>query len=74
MYPAVYWCTFYDEVDKKMVSISGCTFGDNFTDVMQKIESYYGDTLNDVKIELMYPSSVIEFKTYEEAKKIVSDV
>ena len=74
MYPAIYWCKIYDDIEMKMISISGCTLAENFTDAMRHIEAYYGDELCDVTIELMEESSVIEFKTYEEAKKIVTDV
>lgn len=74
MYPIIYWCHYYDEYDKEMKAVSGCTFADNFTEAVRKIEAYYGDTLNDIQIEMMYESTVIEFKTYEEAKHIVTDV
>lgn len=74
MYPVIYWCKIYDECEMKTVDISGCTFAENYTEAMSNIESYYGDMLCDIKMEMIEESSVVEFKTYEEAKKIVSDV
>ena len=74
MYPVIYWCKIYDEYEMKTVNISGCTFAENYTEAMSNIEAYYGDMLCDIKMEMIEESSVLEFKTYEEAKKIVSDV
>lgn len=74
MYPVIYWCKIYDECEMKTVNISGCTFAENYTEAMSNIEAYYGDMLCDIKMEMIEESSVLEFKTYEEAKKIVSDV
>lgn len=74
MYPVVYWCEIYDSYEQKVIQVSGCTFAANYTEAMKHIEAYYGDMLCEVKIQLVEESSVLEFKTYEEAKKIVTDV
>lgn len=74
MYPVIYWCKIYDDVHMKMLSVSGCTLAKSFTDAMYNIEAYYGEELCEIQMEMLEANSVIEFKTYEEAKKIVSDV
>lgn len=74
MYPVVYWCEIYDSYEQKTLQVSGCTFAENYTEAMEHIEAYYGDMLCEVKIQLIEESSILEFKTYEEAKKIVTDV
>lgn len=71
MYPVIYWCDVYDD-DYQTRQISGVTFADNYAEAAKKIESYYGDDLINLKMETLYESSVMEFHTYEEAKKIVS--
>lgn len=53
MYPFKYEVKSWDEVDKKIEELHGITFANNYTEVMHKIEEYYSDTLDEVKISLL---------------------
>lgn len=63
MYPAKYTVEIWvpDETDNP-VRVSGITFGENFTEVMSNIESYYGDELLTVYIELQEEAPVYELE------------
>lgn len=78
MYPVVYWCEIFNgyanEYEGKVEHVSGCTFAKNYADAMKNIEAYYGDSIINVKMEMIEENTVLEFKTYEEAKHIVTDM
>ena len=61
MYPAKYKAEFYDSINGIMKNVEGVTMAENFTDAMEKIESYYGDELNEVTIILLEEANVYEF-------------
>lgn len=61
MYPAKYKAEFYNSINGIMEKVEGVTMAENFTDAMEKIESYYGDELNEVTIILLEEANVYEF-------------
>ncbi len=69
-YPVLYWVEYWNDMESKVDKVSGCTIAKSFVDAMKKIESYYGDELCSVKIELLEEAEVLEFPNYEEAEKI----
>lgn len=73
MYPFLYWAEFWDEVDNCVYQISGCTFGKNFAEATVNIDSYYGENLYNLRIERLEEDSILEFATYEEARKIADN-
>lgn len=62
MYPALYTVEFWDDITHEMKTVKGITFADNFTEAVERIEDYYGLTLNSVTIELQEEKTVWEFK------------
>ena len=61
MYPAKYKAEVYDSINGTMENVEGVTMAENFTDAMEKIESYYGNDLNEVTIILLEAANVYEF-------------
>lgn len=74
IYPFIYWINVYNEIDECLEKVSGCTFAENFSNAMKNIENYYGDTINDIKLECLEEGKIIEFSTYEEGEKIVKSL
>lgn len=63
MYPAKYTVEIWIPGEAtNPVRASGITFGDTFTEVMSNIESYYGDELLTVYIELQEEGTVYELE------------
>lgn len=61
MYPVLYTAEIWNEIDHEMETVKGITFADSFTEAAERIEGYYGETLNSVTIELQEEQSVWEF-------------
>lgn len=61
-YPVLYTAEVWDEITRKMLTVKGITFADNFTEAAERIEGYYGETLNSVTIELKEEQTVWELK------------
>ena len=63
MYPFEYEVQVYDEFSEKVnkyETIHGITFADTYTEAMKNIESYYGDTIIDIKLYMNEEQSVYE--------------
>ena len=62
IYPAEYEVEVWNSDEKKIETVHGVTFGDTFTEAMEKIEGYYGEDLCSVTIFLLEESEVYEFE------------
>lgn len=61
-YPVLYTAEVWDDITHKMLHVKGVTFADNFAEAAERIEGYYGETLNSVTIELQEEQTVWELK------------
>lgn len=63
MYPFEYEVQVYDEFSEKVNKyevIHGITFANTYAEAMENIESYYGDTIIDIKLYMNEEQSVYE--------------
>ena len=61
-YPVLYTAEVWNEIAHEMETVKGITFADNFTEAAERIEGYYGLTLNSVTIKLQEEQTVWELK------------
>lgn len=71
MYPYIFWGSVYDEIDAEEREFSGCTFADSYAEAMDNIEDYYGEDLISIRLTPLEESSILEFTSKKEGKKIV---
>lgn len=63
MYPVKYEVEITSEYnDWKIEKVKGVTFGENYADAAKNIESYYGNELISMKMEMLEEASVYEFR------------
>ena len=63
MYPVEYEVQVYDEFSEKVNKyeiIHGITFASTYAEAMENIESYYGNTIVDIKLYMNEERSVYE--------------
>lgn len=65
MYPAIYTAEVWNVIDGIRETIKGVTFGHDFTEAMTNIETYYGEDLISVSIELQESQTVWEIDRSE---------
>lgn len=68
-YPAFYEVITWDEFKGEQEKLHGVTFGENWAEVAQNLEEYYGDTLISMTIELQEKNTVFEFEINEDVLK-----
>lgn len=59
--PYEYTGNVYDDIDNKMTTVKGITFANSLPEAAKNIWVYYGNTMDDVRIAAVEPSSVYEF-------------
>lgn len=63
MYPVEYSATVYDVYNKMECNteqVYGITFANTYTEAMENIEGYYGDSIIDIRLFMQEESSVYE--------------
>lgn len=60
-YPAKYMAKIWNDDEGVVKTVTGITFAENFTEAMANIESYYGDEMVEVTIELFEECTIYEF-------------
>lgn len=63
IYPAIYEAEIYNDIQQHTEHVKGITFAPSFSIAMMNIESYYGEELMSVKIELQEEQTVWELET-----------
>ena len=63
MYPVKYEVEITSEFNNwNIEKIKGVTFGEDYADAAKNIESYYGNELINMKMEMLEEGSVYEFE------------
>lgn len=65
MFPAKYSALIWNDLDGVTERVTGITFGKNYTEVMENIETYYGKEIIKVSIELQEEATVYEASSEE---------
>lgn len=63
IYPFLYWGEYFNTLEEKTKTMSGCTFAENYTEAMGNIEEYYGDELITIHLKPLEESPVLEFSS-----------
>lgn len=69
MYPVKYKAKIYDETDTREDVVYGITFAENYSQAMENIECYYGDTIIEISLYMLEDTSVYEFNETDNIKK-----
>jgi len=60
MYPYIYECRYWNDIDFVEEFVQGCTFADTWEEAMAHVYSFYGEDLIDVKLTCLEEQSVLE--------------
>lgn len=60
MYPVEYSAIVYDEMNYHTEQVYGITFANTYTEAMENIESYYGESIVDIRLFMNEENSVYE--------------
>lgn len=61
-YPAIYEVDVWNEFKGIKEKLHGITFCDNYANAAENIEGYYGESILEMKIELLEENTVFEFE------------
>lgn len=60
IYPFIYSCRIWNDIDEVEEMQQGCTFAESWAEAMKNVEAYYGDELINCELTMLEDASVLE--------------